>query len=146
MINFVRNIGGSIGIALISTYITRDHASAASYLSANMQTRQSRISAHDRGLSATLRKPGSERCNAIHQAYGRVAMLMQQQASALAYKDVVSALAILVALPDSGDFIMKKPAGCAAASSHALAFVHRSDGLQRPAVEAIACPRSPSGK
>ena len=37
MINFVRNIGGSVGIALVSTYITRTAQVRQAYLSANMR-------------------------------------------------------------------------------------------------------------
>ena len=37
MVNFVRNIGGSVGIALISTYITRTTQVRQNYLSANMR-------------------------------------------------------------------------------------------------------------
>ena len=37
MINFVRNIGGSIGIAVISTLVARGTQRRQSYMSANMQ-------------------------------------------------------------------------------------------------------------
>ena len=48
MINFVRNIGGSIGIALVSTYITRTTQVRQSYLSANMRNTNPAIPQHGR--------------------------------------------------------------------------------------------------
>ena len=61
------------------------------------------------GLSASLRSQGMSAADATHQAYGRMAMMMQQQASALAFRDVVSILAVIVMCLIPLAFIMKKP-------------------------------------
>jgi DHA2 family multidrug resistance protein len=114
MVNFVRNIGGSVGIALISTYITRTTQVRQYYLSANMRDTNPAFRQMIDGLSAALRNQGVSASSALQQAYGRAAMMMQQQASMLAYKDAVSALAILVALLIPVTFIMKKPRAAAA--------------------------------
>ena len=61
------------------------------------------------GISSALRNQGMSAGHALQQAYGRATFMLQQQAAMLAYKDAVSALAILVALLVPLTFIMKKP-------------------------------------
>jgi MFS transporter, DHA2 family, multidrug resistance protein len=109
MINFVRNIGGSIGIALISTFITRTAQIRQNYLSAHMQNGNPKFRGMVGGLASTLRSQGLSPAQAMRQAYARVAVLLQQQASALAYKDVVSVLALMVACLVPLAFIMRRP-------------------------------------
>ena len=109
MINFVRNIGGSIGIALISTFITRTSQVRQNYLSSHMQNGNPRFRGMVGGLASTLQSQGLSPAQAMRQAYGRVALLLQQQASALAYKDVVSVLALLIAFLVPLAFIMRRP-------------------------------------
>ena len=109
MINFVRNIGGSIGIALISASVTRTAQIRQSYLSANMQNGNPKFRQMLDGLAATLQSQGLSPSQATRQAYARMGGLLQQQATALAYKDVVSVLAILIACLIPLAFIMKRP-------------------------------------
>jgi DHA2 family multidrug resistance protein len=110
MMNFVRNIGGSAGIAIVSTMVTRSTQRRQNYMSANMQYGNMRFREMVEGLSATLRGQGVSAPDATHQAYGRLAMMMQQQASALAFRDVVATLAVVVMCLVPLAFIMKKPA------------------------------------
>ena len=110
MMNFVRNIGGSIGIALVGTFVTRTTQIRQSNLSAKMQDGNPKFRAMFDGISATLQSHGLSPAQASRQAYGRLAMLLQQQASALAYKDVVAILAVIVACLIPLAFVMQKPA------------------------------------
>ena len=119
MMNFVRNIGGSAGIAIVGTMVTRATQRRQNYLSANMQYGNPRFREMLGGLSATLHSQGISAADATHQAYGRMAMMMQQQASALAFRDVVSMLAVLVACLIPLAFVMKKPPRAAAAAADA---------------------------
>ncbi len=109
MMNFVRNIGGSIGIALVSTMVTRSTQQRQNYIAARMQNGNPMFRQMVQGMTATLRSQGVGAAQATHQAYGRIAMLMDQQASALAFKDVVAMLAVVVACLIPLAFIMKKP-------------------------------------
>lgn len=109
MINFVRNIGGSIGIALLSTFITRTAQIRQSYLSSNMQHGNLKFQQMLQGLAATLQSAGLAPAAAMRQAYARMGALLEQQASALAYKDVVSILAVIIAFLIPLPFIMKRP-------------------------------------
>jgi len=76
MINFVRNIGGSVGIALVSTFITRGTQVRQSYLAANMQAGNLKFRKMIDGLAAGLRSQGLSPGQALHQAYGRAAIMM----------------------------------------------------------------------
>jgi len=109
MINFVRNIGGSVGIALVSTYITRTTQARQYYLSSNLRDTNAQFRQKVEGISVALQKHGMSAGEALHQAYARVSAMVQQQAASLAYKDVVSVLAVLVACLIPLTFIMKRP-------------------------------------
>jgi MFS transporter, DHA2 family, multidrug resistance protein len=109
MINFVRNIGGSIGIALISTFITRTSQIRQNYLSSHMQNGNPKFRGMVGGLASALQSQGLSPAQAMRQAYARVALLLQQQASALAYKDVVSVLALVIAFLVPLAFSMQRP-------------------------------------
>ena len=61
------------------------------------------------GLTASLRSQGLSPSEAVHQAYGRMAALLQTQAATLAYTDVVSGMALIVACLVPLCFIMKRP-------------------------------------
>jgi len=71
------------------------------------------------GLTATLRSQGMSPSDAAHHAYARAAALLAQQASTLAYTDVISGLTVIVACLAPLCFIMKRPPkGLAAPSLH----------------------------
>lgn len=109
MMNFVRNIGGSVGIAVVSTALTRTAQARQNFLAANLQPGNPRFRGMVEGLSATLGARGVSAAEATRQAYGRLSLLMEQQATAVAFKDVVAILAIIVACLIPLAFIMKRP-------------------------------------
>jgi len=109
MMNFVRNVGGSAGIAIVSTMVTRATQRRQNYLAANLNNGNPKFRQMIQGLSATMHGHGASASQAAHQAYGQVDMIVQQQAAALAYRDVVSILAIVVACLIPFAFIMKRP-------------------------------------
>jgi DHA2 family multidrug resistance protein len=109
MINFVRNIGGSIGIALIGTLVTRSTQTRRNFLAAHAHEGNPRFREIIEGLTAMLHTQGLSVAHATRQAYARVSMLIEQQAAAVAFADVVAILAIIVACLIPLPFIMKKP-------------------------------------
>jgi len=109
MMNFVRNIGGSIGIALVSTLVTRASQRRQSYLAANLHNGNPKFRDMVNGIAATLHSQGVSMAEATHQAYERVNMMLQQQATAVAYKDVFALLAIVVLCLIPTAFLMIKP-------------------------------------
>jgi DHA2 family multidrug resistance protein len=117
MNSFVRNIGGSIGIAVITTYITRQAQKHQNYMVARAVSGNR---AFDQ-LTAALRH------NMLHQnqahpraeAYGRVMGLIQGQATTLAYIDVIYIMALVVALLPPFILFMRRPKAAAApAATH----------------------------
>jgi DHA2 family multidrug resistance protein len=92
---FIRNIGGSIGIAVISTFLTR-----------LTQVHQSYMVAHA--------VPGNPAYDAImkgvppKQGYAHIAHIIQAQAANLAYVDIVTVMAFLVACLIPFIFLMRR--------------------------------------
>ena len=109
MMNFVRNIGGSIGIAVVSTLVTRAAQRRQVYLSANMNNGNPRFRDMAGGMAATLHSQGMSAADAMHRVYARMDMMMQQQAAALGYRDVIALLAVVVACLMPLAFVMQKP-------------------------------------
>ena len=109
IINFVRNIGGSIGIALIGTLVTRSTQQRRSYLAAHAYDGNPSFRAMVEGLTAQLHAQGLSLAQATRQAYERISLLLEQQAAAAAFIDVLAVLAILVACLIPLPLLMKKP-------------------------------------
>ncbi|HEY6467531.1 MAG TPA: DHA2 family efflux MFS transporter permease subunit [Candidatus Acidoferrales bacterium] len=96
-INFTRNVGGSIGIALLNTFLTRETQRQQTYYSARMQHGNPQFEQMLNGMIANLQSHGISAVQATHEAYARMGLLLEQQASAVAYKDIISVMAVIVA-------------------------------------------------
>jgi DHA2 family multidrug resistance protein len=97
----VRQLGGSFGIALISTYISRQnifhHADLSNHISAYDPAVQQRLS----GMKATMLAQGSTIDQAGMQANKIIDVLVMKQAALLTYMDVFLGIGIffLVCVP-----------------------------------------------
>jgi DHA2 family multidrug resistance protein len=109
MMNFVRNIGGSIGIALVGTAVTRTTQTRRNFMAAHLHDGNPVYQQWIDGLAATLHSHGMSAVESIRAARLQIAMLMEQQAAAVAFKDVVAILAIVVLCLIPLAFVMKKP-------------------------------------
>jgi DHA2 family multidrug resistance protein len=107
MNSFVRNIGGSIGIALISTMLTRQAQKHQVYMSAHTDSGSPAFRNLASGIAQTLAQKGV--AHPQQQAYQRIGDLMTGQATTLAYIDIITTLAIVVALLAPFVLIMRKP-------------------------------------
>jgi DHA2 family multidrug resistance protein len=106
---FVRNIGGSIGIALLSTMLTRVVQQNQNTLVRHTQVGNPAFDNMVSGISQTLQNAGMEATAATQQAYGRVMGMVQLQASTLAYIKVIMLMAILVGCLIPLPMIMRRP-------------------------------------
>ena len=108
IINLARNIGGSIGIAMVTTLVAR-----------RSQFHQDRIASHVtrydhvfrnglNALTSDMMQQGYSSVDASHQAYGRIYGLMQQQAAALAFVDVIWVFAVAALFMVPLVLLMKK--------------------------------------
>jgi MFS transporter, DHA2 family, multidrug resistance protein len=109
MMNFVRNIGGSIGIALVGTAVTRSTQARQNFMAAHLQNGNPVYRQWMNGLATMLRAHGMSAADAGRAAYQQLGMMLEQQASAVAFKDVVAILAVIVLCLTPLAFIMKKP-------------------------------------
>jgi DHA2 family multidrug resistance protein len=107
MNSFVRNIGGSIGIALISTMLTRQAQKHQVYMSAHTGPGSAAFLQMASGLTQTLAQRGVG--HPQQQAYERISGIMVGQATTLAYVDIITVMAVVVALLSPLVMIMRRP-------------------------------------
>lgn len=117
--NLSRNLGGSIGISMLSTFLLRLSQKHQTYLSAHTSAMDPAFTQRIQGLTANLAAQGIPINRATEQAYAIVGRTVGSQAATLAYIDIISAMAIatLGLIP----FVMlmrKPPRGARAAAAH----------------------------
>ena len=117
MNSFIRNIGGSIGIAVISASITRQIAKHQNYMVARAVPGSKAFDQMIGSMNQMLARKGAPMPN--QQAYGRVSELIAGHATTLAYIDVISFLAIMVVSLVPFVLIMRRPKRAAAAAQAA---------------------------
>jgi DHA2 family multidrug resistance protein len=96
MNSFVRNIGGSIGIALITTSISRIAQQRQNSLMKNTTPGSPAYENLVGGLTQVLKNRGDSTTWATQQAHGLVSNMIQRQATTMAYVQVISILALIV--------------------------------------------------
>jgi DHA2 family multidrug resistance protein len=118
MNSFVRNIGGSIGIAVIGSSLTRQIAKHQTYMVAHAVPGNQAFDRMVSGMNQTL----SSRSSGPHvqQVYGRISGLIAGQATTLAYIDIISFLSVMIVCLIPFLLIMKRPkkAGQPAPAAH----------------------------
>ncbi len=107
MNSFVRNIGGSIGIAVISTMLTRQAQKHQVYMAAHTGIDSTPFQQMAGGITRTLTQKGV--AHPQQQAYARIAGLVGGQAATLAYIDIISVLGVVVILLAPLVMIMRRP-------------------------------------
>jgi DHA2 family multidrug resistance protein len=109
LFNMLRNIGGSIGIAMATTALIRRSALHQSYLGANLSPNSQNLQRNSAAIAGYLAhrlgpaqaRPGS---------FGVIYNLMQQQSALLAYIDVFRWTAVLAFFCAGAVWLFKKPA------------------------------------
>ncbi len=115
--NMARNLGGSVGLALLGVYIDRRNAFHDAIIrdsvTANSLIGQDHLAATSAGFMAQV----GDKAYASMQALGQLAGEMQQQAAVITYSETfhVLAWALLIVMPLA--FFLRKPAGPAPAQS-----------------------------
>jgi DHA2 family multidrug resistance protein len=108
LVNFMRNIGSSVGTSMVTTILARRaqfHQNVLSYHATNYDPAfRSQLS----GLSAQLMHAGASAPDAQVQAYGRIYQSMQVQSQTLAYVDTFMVLAIAAGIMFLLAFIVQK--------------------------------------
>jgi DHA2 family multidrug resistance protein len=96
MNSFMRNVGGSIGIALISTSIARIAQQRRNSMVAHMTPGTPAYENIVGGLGQTMAHQGATGVDATRQAYGILSLMIDRQATTLAYVEVISILAVVI--------------------------------------------------
>jgi DHA2 family multidrug resistance protein len=94
MINLMRNLGGSIGISLVTTMLARRTQVHQAYLTANTYAANPRIQEALAGIAGQL-GARSGPVQAARQAYGVLAAQVMRQATMLSYIDVFRLMGII---------------------------------------------------
>jgi len=108
MTNLFRNIGGSVGISMVETFLARRSQFHQDRLVANFSNYNPQFRATAANLSRTLTEHGSAATAAAQQSYGQIYGTLQRQASVLAYIDTIWIFAGICAVMVPMAFLMKK--------------------------------------
>jgi len=113
LVNFMRNIGSSVGTSMVTTLLARRAQFHQSMLASHATRYDPAFRNQLSGLSRQLLHSGSSAPDAQREAYGRLYRLLQVQSQTLAYIDTFMVLAILAGAMFLLAFIVRKndPAG-----------------------------------
>jgi MFS transporter, DHA2 family, multidrug resistance protein len=107
--NLMRNIGASIGIAMVTTTYARSTRTDIDILSKDATPYSPGFTSTISGLQASLMKSGSDAYSAAHQAYGAVFGIIQREAAMLAFIKSFRLLGAMFFLMIPLVFLMRKP-------------------------------------
>jgi len=119
--NFTRNVGGAIGVSLLSNFITRQQQIQRTTLSAHTNNANPFFTRELNGMAHNFQAMGMSAANASHRALAQMSAQVDIQASVLGFKNAFWLLGALVALLTPLPFIMKRPSAeetSAAAEAH----------------------------
>jgi len=108
LINLARNIGGSVGISVVTTMLARRAQVHQTNLVAHLTPGTGRLQGFLASAKHILMARGSSPYEAARQAHGLVAAMLDQQATMLAYIDCFWMLGVAVLLMVPFVFLMKK--------------------------------------
>jgi DHA2 family multidrug resistance protein len=119
--NFTRNIGGAIGVSLLSNFITRQEQIQRNTLTAHMNNGNPFFVRQLNGLTHSFESMGIGATQATHKALAQLSAQVDLQASVLAFKNAFWVLGLLVLVLVPLPFIMRRPSQqetAAAAEAH----------------------------
>jgi len=108
LVNFMRNIGSSIGTSMVTTLIARRAQFHQVYLVAHASRGQPTFTLAAQALAARLAVSGLDASRASSQAYGRIYRALIGQATTLAYIDTFWILAVGAAIMFMFSFALRK--------------------------------------
>jgi DHA2 family multidrug resistance protein len=107
--NFIRNLGGSVGISMLTTFLARQSQVHQTSLVAHATATNPQFNNMLNGTAANMAKSGSGPALAMQQAYNQVMGLIEQQAALLSYVNAFWMVSIIVACLVPLPFLLKKP-------------------------------------
>lgn len=111
--NFSRQLGGSVGISLLTTFLARQQQIHQTTLAAHATNYAGPFRELVFGIASAMSRHGSGPVLAMKQAYASVMGMVQVQATALAFVNAFWVVAIIVTCLVPLPFLLKKPKGSA---------------------------------
>jgi DHA2 family multidrug resistance protein len=108
LMNLARNIGGSVGISLVTTMLDRRTQVHLNDLSRNLSASNPAFQSMLQGATQAMRANGASAAFATQQAYALIEGTVQRQATMLAYLDDFRLLGICILVMVPTVFLMKK--------------------------------------
>jgi len=105
----MRNIGSSMGVSFVTTFLARRSQFHQSRLVANLSPSSMQLLQAQNQAGAMFAQHGSSAATPTHQALGYVYVSMQQQATLLSYIDVFHVMAWLFLLTAPLVLLMRRP-------------------------------------
>jgi len=119
MTNLFRNLGGGIGISLLSTFLQRGAQKHQVYLTAHATSGNPQFEQRLEGLTRTFSGQGLAPDIAKLRAYAVIERIIYGQATTLAYIDVISVMAVGILCLTPLVLVMKRPKrGAKPAAAH----------------------------
>jgi DHA2 family multidrug resistance protein len=109
LFNLMRNLGASIGIATVTTIVSRHQQTHTSPLAENITGSSLTAQSMLQGMQATLMARGVDAATAAKQAYAMMFGTIQRQAAIMAFNDAFFLLMVLFLLMIPLVFVMRKP-------------------------------------
>jgi DHA2 family multidrug resistance protein len=109
MFNLMRNLGGSVGIAVATTFIFRRQQFHTHQLASDVTPFHPQVRMWLAGVQSNMIAHGSDPVTATRQSYGAIWGMVQRQASMLAFIDTFRSLAVVFLLVLPLLFLMRKP-------------------------------------
>lgn len=107
--NLMRNIGGSMGIALSTTIVARSTQQYTNFLGRNVNPYSPQTQSMFEGLRNYFMSSGADAVTATHRAYAALFGMVQRQASMLSFNHTYLFLAVLFIIVMPAIFLMRKP-------------------------------------
>jgi DHA2 family multidrug resistance protein len=108
ILNFMRNIGSSIGTSMVTTLIARRAQVHQAYLVSHVTPGSPTVSQAVNDLAARLSTAGMDSTSAMRQAVGRIYRQTIAQSTTLAYIDTFAILAVAAVIMFLLSFALKK--------------------------------------
>src|SRR6201997_5139376 len=108
LMNLARNIGGSVGISLVTTMLDRRGQVHLNYLSRNLSSANPAFRSLMQGTTQAMQSHGANAAFATRQAYALIEGTVQRQATMLAYIDCFWFLGVAIMLMIPAVFLMRK--------------------------------------
>ena len=118
IVNLSRNMGGDIGIAFVTTFIARRSQTHQSYLASSPYAYGRAFAAHLQALTQRIRPQGVSSTLASKHALAALYGQLVQQATTLAYIDVLRMFGVMAAIMVPLLLLAKAPKPGRAAMGH----------------------------